>query len=205
MFTPVHRSARAAGILSVLMLAMLAASCEKKESAEKEASESNPPASTESAAPAAPAVLTDANIAAIVLVANKMDIENAKMALGKTNNDAVKAFANQMVTDHTSVNKQATDLATKLSLTPKDNDTSHQLEQNADATRKTIGESKGAAFDKAYVDNEVTYHQAVLDMLDNTLIPGATNAELKSLLQNVQPAFQAHLDHAKHVQASLAG
>lgn len=196
----VRRFTRSAVVLSFLMLAVLVASCEKKESAAKEASEAKPPAAAE---PAPAPALTDANIAAIVLTANKMDIENAKMALGKTKNAAVKVFANQMVTDHTSVNKQATDLATKLSLKPEDNDTSRQLEENSDASRKTIDESKGAAFDKAYIDNEVAYHQAVLDMLDKTLIPGATNAELKSLLESVRPAFKAHLDHAKHVQASL--
>lgn len=198
MSAPAYRSSRLALMCSFLVLAVLAASCEKKESAET--SEVSPQAASE---PAAAPTLTDANIAAIVLTANKMDIENAQMALGKTKNDAVKAFANQMVTDHTSVNKQATDLATKLSLKPEDNDTSHLLEQNSDAARRTIDESKGAAFDKAYVDNEVTYHQAVLDMLDKTLIPGATNAELKSLLQSVRPVFQAHLEHAQHVQASL--
>ena len=200
MSSQVLRSSRSALVLSFLMLALFAASCEKKESAEKEAAEEKaPPAAEPAPAPA----LTDANIAAIVLTANKMDIENAKMALGKTKNPAVKAFANQMVTDHTSVIKQATDLATKLSLEPEENDTSRQLEANSDSTRKAIEESKGAAFDKAYIDNEVAYHQAVLDMLDSTLIPGTTNAELKSLLEKVQPAFRAHLDHAKHVQASL--
>ena len=197
----VRRTARPALVLSFLALALFAASCGKKESAEKEATEDKTSAAV--VPPAAPA-LTDANIAAIVLTANKMDIENANMALGKTKSAAVKAFANQMITDHSSVNKQATDLATKLSLKPEDDDTSRQLEENSDATRKTVEDVKGAAFDKAYIDNEVVYHQAVIDMLDKTLIPGATNSELKALLQGVRPAFEAHLDHAKHVQATLA-
>lgn len=196
----VHRYTRSALGLSFLMVVMLVASCEKKESDEREATEAKPPAAAE---PAPAPALTDANIAAIVLTANMMDIENAKMALGKTQNAAVKAFANQMVTDHVSVNSRVTDLATKLSLKPEDNDASRQLEEHSDDARKTIAESKGAAFDRAYIDNEVAYHQMVLDMLDQTLIPGAANAELKSLLESVRPVFMAHLDHAKHVQASL--
>jgi len=64
---------------------------------------------------------------------------------------------------------------------------------------------RGAAFDKAYVDHEVAYHQAVLDAVDKTLIPNAKNAELKALLVKVRPAFVAHLEHAKHLQASLGG
>ena len=61
----------------------------------------------------------------------------------------------------------------------------------------------GAAFDKAYIDNEVTYHQAVLDALDQTLIPGAQNAELKTLLQTVRPNIAGHLERAKSIQTTL--
>lgn len=198
MSAPLYRSRMAVLVGSFLIVTALAASCGNK--ADQEASDANPQTASE---PTPAPSLTDANIAAIVVTANQVDIENAKAALGKTKNDAVKAFANQMVADHTSVNQQATDLAAKLSLTPEENDTSRQLQQNAEATRKMIGESNGAAFDKSYVANEVAYHQAVLEMLDQTLIPGATNAELKSLLQSVRPAFQAHLEHAQHVQSSL--
>ena len=63
---------------------------------------------------------------------------------------------------------------------------------------------KGAAFDKAYVDQEVTYHQQVIDALDKTLIPNATNEELRALLVKVRPAFVAHLEHAKRLQTSVA-
>ena len=108
-----------------------------------------------------------------------------------------------MITDHTAVNKKATDLATKLGLTPEENDTSRQLVANAEATRAAIGAKQGAEFDKAYIDNEVAYHEAVLDMLDKTLIPNAQNPDLKSLLDSVKPAFEAHLDHAKKIQATL--
>jgi len=64
---------------------------------------------------------------------------------------------------------------------------------------------KGHAFDKAYIDHEVAYHQAVLDAVDKVLIPNAKNVELKALLVKVRPAFVAHLEHAKHVQGMTAG
>jgi putative membrane protein len=196
-FRNVRFSARAVTLFSLMILAIAAGSCGKKE----EAATETPPAATSEPAPAA---LTDANIAAIVLAANTADIKNAEQAKTITKNPAVKAFADQMITDHTAVNKQAGDLAAKLSLTPAENDASTQLTSGSDATRDAMKAQTGAAFDKAYIDNEVTYHQAVLDMLDGKLIPGAQNAELKSLLESVKPAFVAHLDHAKKVQAALA-
>lgn len=152
---------------------------------------------------AEPAAPNDAQIAAIVVTANTVDINAGKFAEKRSLNKEVKAFAKQMVTDHTGVNKQATALVTKLKVTPEENDTSKSLKEGGDANITKLKELKGKDFDKAYVDNEVTYHQAVIDALDKTLIPNAQNAELKKLLVNVRPAFVAHLEHAKHIQSSM--
>ena len=145
----------------------------------------------------------DAQIAAIVVTANQVDIDAGKLAESKSTNKEVKAFGKQMVTDHAGVNKAATDLVAKLKVKPQDNPTAQSLKAGGDANEKKLKELKGAAFDKAYVDNEVTYHQAVIDALDKTLIPSAQNAELKALLVKVRPAFVAHLEHAKHLQSTL--
>jgi putative membrane protein len=146
---------------------------------------------------------SDAEIAHIVVTANAVDIEAGKLGEAKSKNPEVKKFAKQMVTDHTAVNKQAADLAAKLGVTPKENDTSKSLKAGGDANVKKLNGLKGAEFDKAYVDNEVTYHQAVLDAVDKTLIPNADNAELKGLIAKVRPAIAAHLEHAKHIQQTL--
>ena len=147
--------------------------------------------------------VTDAQIAHIVVTANQVDIDAGKLAASMGTSPDVKKFGQQMVTDHTGVNKQATDLAAKLKVTPEDNATSKSLKAGGEKNIANLKTLKGAAFDKAYIDNEVTYHQAVLDAMDKTLIPGATNAELKALLTKVRPAFVAHLEHAKQVQSSL--
>jgi putative membrane protein len=146
---------------------------------------------------------TDAQIAHIVVTANQIDIDAGKLAASKATNAEVKAFGEQMVKDHTGVNKQASDLAAKLKVKPEDNATSKSLQAGGDKNLSTLKGLSGAAFDKAYISHEVTYHQAVLDAVDKTLIPSAQNAELKALLEKVRPAFVAHLEHAKQVQASL--
>jgi putative membrane protein len=148
---------------------------------------------------------TDAQIASIVVTANQVDIDAGNLAKSKAASKDVKAFAQQMVTDHTGVNKQATDLVTKLKVTPEDNPTSQSLKAGGEKNLTNLKGLSGPAFDKAYIDNEVAYHQAVLDAVDKTLIPSAKNAELKALLVKVRPAFVAHLEHAKQVQSSLAG
>ena len=147
--------------------------------------------------------IDDAQIASIVVTANQVDIDAGKLASTKAQSAEVKAFGKQMVTDHSGVNKQATELVTKLKVTPEDNATSQGLKAGGDENLARLRSLTGAAFDKAYVDHEVAYHQAVLDAVDKTLIPNAKNEELKALLVKVRPAFVAHLEHAKHVQASL--
>jgi putative membrane protein len=155
------------------------------------------------AAGAGAQAINDAQIAHIVVTANQVDIDAGKVAASKATNPEVKKFGKQMVTDHTGVNKSAVELATKLKVTPADNATSQSLKAGGEKNVATLKGLKGGAFDKAYIDHEVAYHQAVLDAVDKTLVPGATNAELKALLVKVRPAFVAHLEHAKTIQASL--
>ena len=146
--------------------------------------------------------INDAQIASIVVTANQVDIDAGKLAASKATDDDIKAFARLMVTDHTGVNKSAADLAARLKVTPQDNATSQSLKTDGEKHIAHLKTLKGAAFDRAYIDREVAYHQQVIDALDKTLIPGATNGELKALLVKVRPAFVAHLEHAKRLQAS---
>ena len=117
----------------------------------------------------------DAQIAAIVVTANQVDIDAGKLAESKGKNKDVRAFGKMMVTDHTGVNKAATDLVTKLKVKPEDNPTAQSLKKGG---QDNVAKLK-------------------------TLIPSAQNAELKALLVKVRPAFVAHLDHAKQVQSEL--
>jgi putative membrane protein len=146
---------------------------------------------------------TDPQIAMIAVTADNVDIDAGKLAASKAADPKVKEFAELMVRDHTSVNDQATALAKRLNVTPEESATSKSLKADGDKMLTKLKGLSGAAFDKAYVDNEVTYHQTVLDAIDKTLIPNAKNADLKSLLESVRPVIASHLDHAKMIQKSV--
>jgi putative membrane protein len=156
-----------------------------------------------SGAAMAQAKLTDPQIAHIAYTAGELDIQAAKQALAKSKNKEVRAFADDMVRDHTAVNKQALALVKKLKVKPEDNATSQALTKQAAAKRAELAKLSGKAFDKAYVDNEVAYHKTVNGALETQLIPSASNAELKSLLETGLKIFQGHEQHAEHVAASL--
>ena len=156
------------------------------------------------AGPATAAKLTDPQIAHIVVTADDLDIANAKQALAKSKNAEVQRFAHRMIADHGSVTDQAVALAKKLKITPEDNPTSKSLKDAQDANRTKLDALSGAAFDKAYADNEAAYHKVVDDALSNTLIPDAQNAELKSLLESGLKIFQDHLRDAQNMVKQLS-
>ena len=154
-------------------------------------------------AAAQPAKPDDAQIAHIAYTADDIDIKAAQQALQKSRNPKVREFAQDMVRDHTAVNKQALALVQKLQVTPQDNPTSQALLKQATDERRKLSQLRGAAFDRAYTQNEVTYHQTVNNALETTLIPSASNPELKSLLETGLKIFQGHEQHAEQVVADL--
>lgn len=145
----------------------------------------------------------DDQIAQIVLSANTVDVDYGKLAVEKTTNPEVKKFAEMMVRDHSAVNEKIHALAKKLNATPMTSDASKSLETNGEKKLAELKALDSAGFDKAYIDNEVSYHSTVIEVLDTTLIPNAKNEELKSLLESARPIFVSHLDHAKQIQKSL--
>jgi putative membrane protein len=147
---------------------------------------------------------TDPQIAAIVVAANQVDIDAAKVAKSRSQNNEVKEFADTMIRDHTHVNQQAKALVQKLKVKPEPNATSKQILDGGKKNVARLQKLKGAQFDQAYVDHEVAYHQQVLDVIKSTLLPNAKNPELKALIEKVEPAIQAHLDHAKQLQGKVA-
>jgi putative membrane protein len=145
----------------------------------------------------------DAQIAHIAYTAGQLDIAAAEQAKQKGKNKDVIAFADDMERDHKAVNEKALALVKKLGVTPEDNDTSKALSKQAVDKRAELAKLNGKAFDKAYIDNEVAYHNAVNSALQSTLIPDASNPELKDLLTTGLKIFQGHEQHAEHVAAEF--
>ncbi len=151
-----------------------------------------------------PIVESDAQVASIVVVANQIDVDYGKLALQKSKNETVKKFAQTMINDHEDIIKSASDLAGKLGVTPdNDNAVTKSLQDQAKETTKKLESLSGADFDKAYIDNEVAYHDAVIGAVKNVLIPQTENGELKQALIDVSPLLDHHLEMAKEDQKKI--
>jgi putative membrane protein len=145
----------------------------------------------------------DAQIAHIAYTADNIDIEAGRLALRKSQNPQVRAFAQDMVRDHTAVNEQALALVRKLNVQPQDNDTSRALARQAEAETRRLEGLNGAAFDKAYAEHELAYHRQVNQAVRDTLIPSASNPELKRLLETGLRIFEGHQQHAERLVREL--
>lgn len=145
----------------------------------------------------------DAQIAHIAYTAGNIDVAAGKLALKKSHNKAVREFASEMVRDHNAVNAKALALVKQLKVTPEDNATSKALTKGAAEETKKLAALNGAAFDKAYVANEVAFHKTVTGALKSTLIPSAHNAQLKALLESGLTLFNEHEQHAEHLATEL--
>ncbi|MBY0561667.1 MAG: DUF4142 domain-containing protein [Hyphomicrobium sp.] len=146
---------------------------------------------------------SDAQIAHVAYTAGDLDIKAAQLALKKSKNAEILAFANDMVRDHQAVNDKALALVKKLGVTPEDNDTSKGLVKQSSEKQAELAKLSGPDFDKSYIDNEVAYHKTVDGALQSTLIPSSDNLELKSLLQTGLKIFTGHLEHAEHLANAL--
>jgi len=133
----------------------------------------------------------------------EMGNEPPTLTDAKGTDERVRAFANQMIEAHTAINESAGELVTELGVTPEAHEISRSIHDGQEASRERLDDLSGAEFDRAYIANEVTYHEAVIDAVDNVLIPAAQNEQLKQTLIDVRPAFVAHLEQARSIREYL--
>jgi putative membrane protein len=148
------------------------------------------------------AKLDDPTIVAIFDAANTYDIEAGALAEQKARNHDVHEFAEMLQRDHKAVRQQGRDLAASLKVTPTAPANFALAAAHTAAMQKLRGLS-GPAFDRAFLQNEVDFHNAVIDAVTKTLLPAIQNAQLKDLVTKVAPAFVAHRDRAQNFLNNL--
>jgi putative membrane protein len=206
---------QAVGLTGALALSILAG-CQRREAAERSTTGMNrQPAATDTGARVAPtgtdttraaaagtAELTDANIVALLDEVNKADSTAGALAVRKATNPDVKSFATRMMKEHHALRAEGQQLAKKLGVKPEPpaNDPVQPAAQSEMQALRSA--PKGAEFDRTYMDQEVTIHQAAIDLLDKAH-DSTKNEQLKALIQKAKPVIQAHLDRAEEIQKKI--
>ena len=144
-----------------------------------------------------PAELNDLQIAHVAYNADNIDIRYAHLAMAISSNPDIHEFAATMIRDHNAVNEKALALLAKLGAQPQDNSLSQSLLADADKLIDEMSALRGLAFDRRYAENELAYHKAVNDLVENAFIPNIENAEVKALFEVGLKIFKAHQAHAQ--------
>lgn len=146
----------------------------------------------------------DLQIASIAVTANQVDIEFGEIAVERSENEAIVDFAETMIRDHSAVIDQAVALVNELGVEPdSENELTQQLRDMSADSKESLRNASSADFDETYINNEVNYHETVIEVVRDILIPQADNGQLRELLEAVLPSLEAHLEHAKMVQGNL--
>ena len=153
----------------------------------------------------AQADLNDLEMAHVAVTASNIDIRYAHMALALSDNAEVRQFAETMIRDHTAVNGQVVALARRLNVEAQDNPMSRQLQAGADAILERLSGLRGAAFDRAYAENELEYHRTVNGVVRDAFIPNIENREVKNAFEGALAIFVEHERHAEHMVAEVGG
>jgi putative membrane protein len=189
----------------IVTAAVLVAGCSKRDTAaDTSKAHDSAMAAAPTTAPTAAPAMTDANIFAVLDAANVADSSDGSVAATKGTSADVKAFGRDMVKDHHALRADGQALAKKLNVTPEMPAGDNSPAAAAAWHDSLVAMPKGAAFDKAYIDHEVTAHEQVLQKAQ-AAEAAAQNAELKAMLPKAAAKVQEHLDHAKQIQTKLGG
>ncbi len=196
----------AAGLVAFGALAACSSSNHKAggEQSQAASADSSADSTATSAAPAAAPQggMTDANIVALLDAANKADSSGGALAAKKATDAEVKAFARLMMSEHHALRAAGQALAKQLGVEPKAPERDPLAPYVANEMKTLQSTAKGAEFDRVYIDNEVSVHQAVLDLANQARVTTQT-PQLKELIEKAIPVIRKHLDQATALQKKL--
>jgi putative membrane protein len=150
-----------------------------------------------------PGPLSDAQITSVLEVANDGEADLGRLAQIKTQNPDVKAFADDMVAEHSEAKALATQAANDMKMKPAPYVKTNELKAAATKSRIKLQKLNGRDFDKAYMDSQIAMHKEVLRTIDDQLLPNVKSAQMKTMIQDQRPKIEAHLRRAEELRKKL--
>jgi putative membrane protein len=149
---------------------------------------------TLASAPASAIDANDRDFARRAAIADMAEIELANLAKQKAKTDAVREYAEHLLTDHQQSSEKLKALAAQKNIAlPKDLDSVHK------AKRDKLAALDGPEFEKAYIDGMIKDHRRVLQEFQ-TEAKKTKDAEFKAFASEIEPKLRQHLDHAQKLQ-----
>jgi putative membrane protein len=128
-------------------------------------------------------------ISTLLTAAKPGGLEMAKLALDKAKSPLVKKYAQKLVSDYLVNSSGVSSIAGKLGV-------------GSDSV-SSLSKLSGNAFDKTFMQEQVSAQEDVVDTLKDKLIPNAQDNETKSLLTQAKDKVMATLAEGKKIQSQL--
>jgi putative membrane protein len=137
-----------------------------------------------------------------MIVGDSIEVEMAQLAASRTQNAAVKDFANQLVTDHKAHLEQLNKLAAKGDIGREANpsDTSGAHLAGLLASLKSMAADSG--FDRTFVQDQIEHHQASINGL-KAMRAAAKDDDVQHDIDATLPVLEKHLSAAQQLAAQL--
>jgi putative membrane protein len=152
---------------------------------------------------AAPAPATpDGKALGAFIAASRHEIQHGRLAEQKGSTQLVRDFGKTVSRDHDDFVQRARELGTRLAVlaATQPGDTAFE------GHRGVMGELRqrtGVEFDRAFLEHEIDYHRWLIDAVNQTMLPYATQQDVKTFLQQAVPTFEAHMKGAQDLLAKL--
>ncbi|MCG6205978.1 DUF4142 domain-containing protein [Rhodopseudomonas sp. HC1] len=135
---------------------------------------------------------TTADFVRQAAISDMFEIQSSKLAEQK-GDTATKAFAKEMVADHT---KTSTELKSLISAGKVKAELPTQLDDAHRSKLDKLTSASGADFNETYVEQQISAHKDAVSLFDR-YARGGESAELKTWAGKTLPALKHHLDMAQ--------
>jgi putative membrane protein len=149
--------------------------------------------------------LSDAQIAGVLDAVNLGEVQQAHLAQEKATEPAVRNYANAMMNGHQAAARQQAEVLDQRGIAPQETDLSRQLRQQSQQEEQRLSQLEGPAFDRAYIQAQIRSHQDALNLIDQQLLPNASDPAYRAYLEQLRGHLQQHLSQAQQVQSAAMG
>lgn len=147
--------------------------------------------------------LSDAQIAQVLMEINESEVTAASLAVKRSTSQSVRDYAKNMRAQHRKGKYMTKDLANANGIDSARSDVADVIEADSSKTMRELKKTPKEKFDSVYINQQILQHEMALALIDNTLLPGATNASLKAHLERARTDLNTHLEHARGLQSQL--
>jgi putative membrane protein len=148
--------------------------------------------------------LSDGEVVQAVLVAAEVGGATAAQASATAQHADVERFAQVLRADQTALQQAFAELAGRGGVQPVESEVSQELRTVGERVSQRMQNLSGRAFDDAFLQGEIEFYQTLVDALDSRLLASARNDELRGMLRDARPTYEAHLQRAMQLRSLLA-